>query len=134
MTVTAVIEAGLAGWALGAGWLGLLVAIAAVTAADTAWGMTRRGVIADLAGLELAVALTVLLIASADITLAAIHRPRLRRLAGATRPPAALPALAGIHASVKPADAPQATGVAARSSAAARRTDCCQSPRRSRQA
>ncbi len=72
MTVTAVIEAGLAGWALGAGWLGLLVAIAAVTAADTAWGMTRRGVIADLAGLELAIALAVLLIASADITLAAI--------------------------------------------------------------
>jgi hypothetical protein len=72
VTVTAVIEAGLAGWALGAGWLGLLVAIAAVTAADTAWGMTRRGVIADLAGLELAVALAVLLIASADTTLAAI--------------------------------------------------------------
>jgi hypothetical protein len=64
VTVTAVIEAGLAGWAL--------VAVAAVTAADTAWGMTRRGIIADLAGLELAVALAVLLIASADITLAAI--------------------------------------------------------------
>jgi hypothetical protein len=61
VTVTVVLEAGIAGWALGAGWLGLLVMVAAVTIADTAWGIARRGVLADLAGLEVAVALALML-------------------------------------------------------------------------
>lgn len=61
VTVTVVLEAGIAGWALGAGWLGLLVMVAAVTIADTAWGIARRGVLADLAGLEVAVALSLML-------------------------------------------------------------------------
>jgi hypothetical protein len=61
VTITVVLEAGIAGWALGAGWLGLLVMVAAVTIADTAWGIARRHVIADLAGLEVAVALALML-------------------------------------------------------------------------
>ena len=70
--MTAVIEAGLAGWALGAGWLGLLVAIAADgrrhgLGHDPQGRHRRPG--GPRAGLALA---EVLLIASADITLAAI--------------------------------------------------------------
>lgn len=61
VTIAVVLEAGIAGWALGAGWLGLLVMVAAVTIADTAWGIARRGVIADLAGLEVALALAIML-------------------------------------------------------------------------
>jgi hypothetical protein len=61
VTAAVVLEAGIAGWALGAGWLGLLVMVVAVTVADTAWGITRRGVFADLAGLEVALALGLML-------------------------------------------------------------------------
>jgi hypothetical protein len=61
VTVAVVLEVGIASWALGAGWLGLLVMVAAVTIADTAWGIARRGVIADLAGLEVALALALML-------------------------------------------------------------------------
>jgi hypothetical protein len=57
VTVAVVLEAGIAGWALGAGWLGLLAMVIAVTVADTSWGIARRGVLADLAGLEVALAL-----------------------------------------------------------------------------
>ena len=60
VTVAVVLEVGIAGWALGAGWLGLLVMVVAVTVADTAWGIMRRGVLADLAGLEVAVALALM--------------------------------------------------------------------------
>ena len=52
-----VIEVTLAGWVLGHGWLALLVMTAAVTATDTLWGLLRRGVLADLAGLEVAATL-----------------------------------------------------------------------------
>ncbi len=61
VTVAVVLEVGISGWALGAGWLGLLVMVVAVTVADTAWGITRRGVLADLAGLEVALALGLML-------------------------------------------------------------------------
>jgi len=61
VTVAVVLEVGIAGWTLGAGWLGLLVMVVAVTVADTAWGITRRGVLADLAGLEVALALALML-------------------------------------------------------------------------
>ena len=61
VTVAVVLEVGIASWALGAGSLGLLVMVAAVTIADTAWGIARRGVIADLAGLEVALALALML-------------------------------------------------------------------------
>ena len=66
VTVTVVVEATLAGWVLGHGWLALLVMTAAVTATDTLWGLLRRGVLADLAGLEVAATLAVLLAIGAD--------------------------------------------------------------------
>jgi hypothetical protein len=72
VTVAAVLEGGIAGWALGAGWLGLLAMVAAVTLADTAWGIARRRVIADLAGLEVALALAVMLAAGAPGTMTAL--------------------------------------------------------------
>jgi hypothetical protein len=61
VTIAVVLEAGIAGWAVGAGFLGLLVMIAAVTIADTTWGIAHRGVIADIAGLEVALALALML-------------------------------------------------------------------------
>ena len=72
MSVAVVLEGGIAGWALGAGWLGLLVMVAAVTLADTAWGIARRGAIADIAGLEVAAALAVMLAVGAPATMTAL--------------------------------------------------------------
>jgi hypothetical protein len=65
VTVGVVLEGGIAGWYLGLGWLGLLAMVAAVTVADTAWGVARRGALADIAGLEVALALAVMLAAGA---------------------------------------------------------------------
>ena len=48
VTLTVVIEVGIAGWVLGHGMLWLLGATLAVTAADTLWGMTRRRLLAML--------------------------------------------------------------------------------------
>ena len=61
VTFAVVLEGAIGGWALGAGWFGLLAMVAAVTVADTAWGVARRGAIADLAGLEVAFALAVMI-------------------------------------------------------------------------
>ena len=72
VSVAVVLEGGIAGWALGAGWLGLLVMVAAVTLADTAWGIARRGAIGDIAGLEVAVALAVMLAVGAPATMTAL--------------------------------------------------------------
>jgi hypothetical protein len=72
LTIAVVLEGGIAGWALGAGWLGLLVMVAVVTVVDTVWGIARRGVIADIAGLEVALALAVMLAVGAPITLTAL--------------------------------------------------------------
>jgi hypothetical protein len=72
VTVAVVLEGGIAGWAMGAGWLGLLVMVAAVTLADTAWGIARRGVIADIAGLEVALALALMLAVGASGILVAL--------------------------------------------------------------
>jgi hypothetical protein len=72
VTIAVVLEGGIAGWALGAGWLGLLVMVAVVTVADTAWGIARRGVLADIAGLEVALALGVMLAVGAPMTLTAL--------------------------------------------------------------
>jgi hypothetical protein len=69
LTATVVLEVGIAGWALGHGALWLLVMTAAVTLVETAWGIARRGVISDLAGLEVGVALVLLLAFTADLTL-----------------------------------------------------------------
>jgi hypothetical protein len=72
VTITAMIEGGLAGWALGVGWLGLLAMVAAVTAADSLWGVLRRRALSDVTGVELAAALAVLLAAGADLALGAL--------------------------------------------------------------
>jgi len=72
VTVTAMIEGGLASWALGAGWLGLLAMVALVTAVDSLWGVLRRRALLDITGVELAAALAVLLAAGADIELGAL--------------------------------------------------------------
>ena len=68
VTVAVVLEGAIAGWALGGGWLGLLAMVAAVTIADTAWGIARRGAIADLAGLEVALALAIMIAVGAPGT------------------------------------------------------------------
>jgi hypothetical protein len=72
VTFAVVLEGAIAGWALGAGWLGLLGMMAAVTIADTAWGIARRGAIADLAGLEVALALAVMIAAGAPGSITAL--------------------------------------------------------------
>ena len=72
VTLVVVAEGGVAGWAIGAGWLGLLAMVAVVTVADTAWGIARRGVLADLAGFQLALALAVMLATRAPGTLTAL--------------------------------------------------------------
>ena len=72
VTFAVVLEGAIAGWALGAGWLGLLAMVAAVTIADTSWGIARRGTLADLAGLEVALALAVMIAARAPGTMTAL--------------------------------------------------------------
>jgi hypothetical protein len=69
VTATVVLEVGIAGWALGHGALWLLVMTAVVTVLETGWGILRRGALGDLAGLEVAVALLVLLAFASDLTL-----------------------------------------------------------------
>jgi hypothetical protein len=72
VTFAVVLEGAIAGWALGAGWLGLLTMVAVVTIADTAWGLGRRRLLADLAGLEVAVALAVMIALGAPGTMTAL--------------------------------------------------------------
>jgi len=69
VTATIVLEVGIAGWALGHGALWLLVMTAAVTVLETCWGMLRRDALGDLAGLEVAVTLALLLAFASDQTL-----------------------------------------------------------------
>jgi hypothetical protein len=69
VTVAVIIEATIAGWALGRPVAALLLMLLAVTAADTLWGLLRRGALSDLAGLELAAVLAVLLAVRADLTM-----------------------------------------------------------------
>ena len=57
VTTAVVLEVGIAGWALGYGALWLLMMTVTVTVADTIWGVFRRRVPADIAGLEVALAL-----------------------------------------------------------------------------
>jgi hypothetical protein len=66
VTTAVVLEVAIAGWALGYGALWLLVMTVAVTVADTVWGVFRRRVPADIAGLEVALALAVMVVVGAD--------------------------------------------------------------------
>jgi hypothetical protein len=72
ITLTVVAEATLAGWVLGRPLEALLLMVLAVTAVDTLWGLARRGVLGDLAGVELAAALGLLLAVRADGALTAL--------------------------------------------------------------
>ena len=67
VTTAVVIEVGIAGWALGHGALWLLMMTVTVTVADTIWGVFRRRVPADIAGLEVALALGVMVVFGADM-------------------------------------------------------------------
>ena len=60
VTTAVVLEIGIAGWAMGYGALWLLVMTVAVTVADTIWGVFQRRVPADIAGLEVGLALAVM--------------------------------------------------------------------------
>jgi hypothetical protein len=72
VTFAVVLEGAIAGWALGAGWFGMLAMVAAVTVADTAWGVARRGAIADFAGLEVALALAIMIAVGAPGAMTAL--------------------------------------------------------------
>jgi hypothetical protein len=72
VTFAVVLEGAIAAWALGAGWFGLLSMVVAVTVADTAWGIARRGAIADFAGLEVALALAIMIAVGAPGTMTAL--------------------------------------------------------------
>src|SRR5206468_700144 len=54
-------------WALGHGALWLLMMTVAVTVTGTVWGVVRRRVPADIAGLEVALALGVMVVFGADM-------------------------------------------------------------------
>jgi hypothetical protein len=62
VTTAVVLEVGIAGWAFGYGALWLLAMTIAVTIADTVWGVFRRRVPADIAGLEVGLALAVMVV------------------------------------------------------------------------
>jgi hypothetical protein len=66
VTTAVLLEVGIAGWVMGAGALWLLVATAVITIADTVWGMLRRRAWCDLAGLEIALTLVLVLLAGND--------------------------------------------------------------------
>jgi cytochrome bd-type quinol oxidase subunit 2 len=66
VTFAVVLEVGIAGWYAGHGALWLLVMTAAVTLADTAWGVARRRALCDLAGFEVAATLCAMLALGAD--------------------------------------------------------------------
>ena len=68
VTTTVVLEVGIAGWAVGYGWLWLLVMTAALTLVETGWGVLRRHALGDRAGLQVALALMMLLAVAADLT------------------------------------------------------------------
>ena len=68
VTTTVVLEVGIAGWALGYGWLWLLVMTAVLTLVETGWGILRRHALGDLGGLQVALALVMLLAFAADLT------------------------------------------------------------------
>ena len=72
VTATVIIEATIAGWVLGRPVVALLLMVLAATVADTLWGLLRRHALADLAGVELAAALGLLLAVRTDPTLAAL--------------------------------------------------------------
>jgi hypothetical protein len=69
VTLALVVELGITGWVLGHGLAWLLAATVAVTAVDSSWGLLRRRYLADVTGLELALALALLMGVRGNATL-----------------------------------------------------------------
>jgi hypothetical protein len=69
LTTATAVEVGIAGWALGHGWLWLAAMVAAITLADCSMGVVRRRAMADVVGVELGALLVAFLMRSADGTL-----------------------------------------------------------------
>ena len=67
-----VLELGIAGYAAGHGAQWLLLAIVSATLADTGWGLLRRRRLAELAGIEIALVLAVLIARSSDPVMTAM--------------------------------------------------------------
>lgn len=61
-----VLELGLAGYAAGHGAQWLLLAVVSVTLVDTCWGLLRRRRLGELAGIEVALVLAVLMAKGTD--------------------------------------------------------------------
>ena len=71
VTVTVILEVGIAGWWRGDGALWLAAMLAAVTLLDCALGMVRRRAYADIVGVELGAVLVAMLLRSDDALLTA---------------------------------------------------------------
>jgi len=67
-----VLELGIAGWTAGHGATWLLIAIVTVTLLDTGWGLLRQRRLAELAGLEIAIVLAVLMARGTDPVMTAM--------------------------------------------------------------
>jgi hypothetical protein len=72
ITIATAIEVGIAGWALGHGWMWLGVMVAAITLVDCGIGLVRRRALADVVGVELGALLVAFLMRSADGALTAM--------------------------------------------------------------
>ncbi len=71
VTVTVMLEVGVAGWWRGDGALWLAAMLAAVTLVDCAIGIVRRRSYADLVGVEMGAVLVAMLIRSDDVVMTA---------------------------------------------------------------
>ena len=71
VTVTVILEVGVAGWWRGDSALWLAAMLAAVTLVDCAIGIVRRRAYADLVGVEMGAVLVAMLIRSDDVVMTA---------------------------------------------------------------
>ena len=67
-----VLELGIAGYAAGHGARWLLLALLSVTLVDTSWGLLRRRRLGELAGIEIALVLGVLMARGTDPVMTAL--------------------------------------------------------------
>jgi hypothetical protein len=71
VTVTVILEVGIAGWWRGDGALWLAVMLAVITLVDCAVGVVRRRAYADVVGVEIGAVLLAMLVRSDDALLTA---------------------------------------------------------------
>jgi hypothetical protein len=71
VTVTVILEVGIAGWWRGDGALWLAVMLAVITLVDCAVGVVRRRAYADVVGVEMGAVLLAMLVRSDDALLTA---------------------------------------------------------------